>query len=176
MGSGRRGTCRAGTTSAFPRWARAHAMPCRSLCLALPLAALACVCIRSDAPVGLLVGRGQMGILGRVFEWGSVCVGSNGFRGQRVGAGWAASAGWGGVGVETDQTVCSRKKPRRHRRRRRCRPPSPPHLPSSDVHRSRYSSSTLHLHLRITPSSSSTAHWLPSSPSCKMPRSVGEVL
>jgi len=28
-----------------------------------------------------------MGILDRVFEWGSVCVGSNGFRGQRVGAG-----------------------------------------------------------------------------------------
>ena len=35
---------------------------------------------------------------------------------------------------------------------------------------------TLHLHLlRITPSSSSTAHCLPSS-SGKMPRSVGEVL
>ena len=27
-----------------------------------------------------------------------LCVGSNEFRGQRVGVGWAALAGWGGVG------------------------------------------------------------------------------
>ena len=130
--------------------------------------------------IALLVGQGQMGILGRVFEWGSVCVGSNGFRGQRVGAGWAALAGWGGVGdwvEKTDRDPARKLKARhRRRRRRRCRPPSPLHLPSSDVHGSRYSSSTSHLHLlRITPSSSSTTHSLPSS-SCKMLRSLGEVL
>ena len=54
--------------------------------------------------VALLVRRGQMRILGRVFEWGSVCVGSNGFRGQRVGTGWAALAGCGGVGDWVEKT------------------------------------------------------------------------
>ena len=130
--------------------------------------------------LGLLVGRGQIGILELVFEWGSVCVGSNGFRGQRVGTEWATLAGCGGVGdwvEKTDQDPARKLKARRRRRHhRRRRPPSPPHLPSSDVHGSRYSSSTSHLHLfRITPSSSSTDHSLTSS-SCKMPRSVGEVL
>ena len=68
--------------------------------------------------LGLLVGRGQMGILGWVFKWGSVCVGSNGFRGQRVGARWAAFASWGGTGWggvggwEENRSApsCSRKK------------------------------------------------------------------
>ena len=116
-------------------------------------------------PLGLLVGRGQMWILGRVFKWGSVCVGSNGFRGQRVGLHLRVGAGW--VGRNRLTARCRFLLPQEGKAT-----PSPPHLPSSDVHGSRYSSSTSHL-LRITPSSSSTTHSLPSS-SCKMPRSVGE--
>ncbi|KAG2557559.1 hypothetical protein PVAP13_8NG256901 [Panicum virgatum] len=63
--------------------------------------------------------------------------GSNGFRGQRVGAGWAAFVGWGGVGGKKTDRPRPAPARRRHRRRRRCRPPSPPHRSSSDVHRSR---------------------------------------
>jgi hypothetical protein len=37
--------------------------------------------------LALLMGRGLMGISGRVLEWGFISMGTNGFRGQRVGAG-----------------------------------------------------------------------------------------
>jgi hypothetical protein len=49
--------------------------------------------------LGLLVGRGYMGISGRVFDWRPICVGSSGLKSQQGGAGWGFTfAGWGRVG------------------------------------------------------------------------------
>nr|XP_034584270.1 uncharacterized protein LOC117847213 isoform X1 [Setaria viridis] len=51
--------------------------------------------------LGLLVGRRQMGISGRVLAWRFVCMGSSGIRGQQVGAEWVCyicGLGW----VRTD--------------------------------------------------------------------------
>jgi hypothetical protein len=51
---------------------------------------------RQPSDIGLLVGRAGMGISGRVTRWGGRGVGSNGFRGMRVGAGWGRGLGAGG--------------------------------------------------------------------------------
>jgi hypothetical protein len=77
-----------------------------------------------------------MGISGRVFEWRPICVGSNGPRAQRAGRGGenrSRSTSTPHLVLSLARVLPPARKPHR------CWPPS--HLPSSDVHRSRYSPS-----------------------------------